>query len=39
MFNMKKIIISLLVIATIGMAWYLIKPYKEEAIYRNPAFA
>ena len=39
MFNMKKIIISLLVIATIGMAWYLIKTYKEEAIYRNPAFA
>ena len=39
MFNMKKIIISLLVIAAIGMAWYLIKSYKEEAIYRNPAFA
>ena len=39
MFNMKKIIISLLVIATIGMAWYLIKSYKEEAIYRNPAFS
>ena len=36
---MKKIIISLLVIASIGMAWYLIKTYKEEAIYRNPAFA
>ena len=39
MFNMKKIIISLLVIAAIGMTWYLIKSYKEEAIYRNPAFA
>jgi len=39
MFNMKKIIISLLVIATVAMAWYLIKSYKEEAIYRNPAFS
>ena len=39
MFNMKKIIISLLVIAAIGMTWYLLKSYKEEAIYRNPAFA
>ena len=39
MHNMKKIIISLLVIATIAMAWYLIKSYKEEAIYRNPAFS
>ena len=39
MFNMKKIIISLLVIAAIGMTWYLIKSYKEEAIYKNPAFA
>ena len=39
MYNMKKIIISLLVIATIAMAWYLIKSYKEEAIYRNPAFS
>ena len=36
---MKKIIISLLVIAAIGMTWYLIKTYREEAIYRNPAFA
>jgi HlyD family secretion protein len=36
---MKKIIISLLVIAAIGMTWYLIKSYKEEAIYKNPAFA
>ena len=39
MFNMKKIVISLLVIAAIGMGWYLIKTYKEEAIYKNPAFA
>ena len=39
MFNMKKIIISLLVIAAIGMTWYLIKTYREEAIYKNPAFA
>ena len=39
MFNMKKIIISLLVIAAIGMTWYLIKTYKEEAIFKNPAFA
>ena len=39
MHNMKKIIISLLVIATVAMAWYLIKSYKEEAIYRNPAFS
>ena len=39
MHNMKKIIISLLVIATLAMAWYLIKSYKEEAIYRNPAFS
>jgi len=39
MFNMKKIIISLLVIAAIGMTWYLIKSYKEEAIYKNPAFS
>lgn len=36
---MKKIIISLLVIAAIGMTWYLIKTYREEAIYKNPAFA
>ena len=39
MFNMKKIIISLLIIAAAGMTWYLIKSYKEEAIYKNPAFA
>ena len=39
MFNMKKIIISLLVIAAIGMTWYLVKSYKEEAIYKNPSFA
>ena len=39
MFNMKKIVISLLVIAAIGMTWYLIKSYKEEAIYKNPAFS
>ena len=39
MHNMKKLIISLLVIATLAMAWYLIKSYKEEAIYRNPAFS
>ena len=39
MFNMKKIVISLLVIAAIGMGWYLIKTYREEAIYKNPAFA
>lgn len=38
MFNMKKIVISLLVIAAIGMGWYLIKTYREEAIYKNPAF-
>ena len=36
---MKKIIISLVVIATIGLIVYGIKSYRENAIYRNPAFA
>ena len=36
---MKKIIISLIVIAVAGLAVYGIKSYRENAIYRNPAFA
>jgi len=37
--KMKKIIISLIVIAAVGLAVYGIKSYRENAIYRNPAFA
>ena len=36
---MKKIIISLIVIAVAGLAVYGIKSYRDNAIYRNPAFA
>ena len=36
---MKKLIISLIVIAVAGLAVYGIKTWKENAIYRNPAFA
>ena len=36
---MKKIIISMIVIAVAGLAVYGIKSYRENAIYRNPAFA
>ena len=36
---MKKIIISLIIIAVAGLAVYGIKSYRENAIYRNPAFA
>ena len=36
---MKKIIISLIVIAVVGLTVYGIKSYRENAIYRNPAFA
>ena len=36
---MKKIIISLIVIAVVGLAVYGIKSYRDNAIYRNPAFA
>ena len=36
---MKKLIISLIVIAVVGLAVYSVKSYRENAIYRNPAFA
>ena len=36
---MKKIVLTLVVIAVIGLAFYLIKNYRDNAIYRNPAFA
>ena len=36
---MKKIVIGLVVIAVLGLGFYLIKNYRENAIYRNPAFA
>ena len=36
---MRKIIISLIVIAVVGLAVYGIKSYRDNAIYRNPAFA
>lgn len=37
--HMKKIIIALIVIAAVGLAVYGLKSYRENAIYRNPAFA
>ena len=37
--HMKKIIIALIVIAAVGLAVYGIKSYRDNAIYRNPAFA
>ena len=36
---MKKLIITLIVIAVAGLAVYSVKSYRENAIYRNPAFA
>ncbi len=36
---MKRLIIALIVIAVVGLAFYGIKSYRENAIYRNPAFA
>ena len=36
---MKKIVLTLVVIAVVGLAFYLIKNYRDNAIYRNPAFA
>ena len=36
---MKKIVLTLVVIAVVGLAFYLIKNYHDNAIYRNPAFA
>ena len=36
---MKKLIIALIVIAAVGLAVYGIKSYRDNAIYRNPAFA
>ena len=36
---MKKTVISLVVIAVIGLAVYWVMDYKNNAIYRNPAFA
>ena len=36
---MKKLIISLIVIAVVGLVVYSVKSYRENAIYRNPAFA
>ncbi|MBR2439816.1 MAG: efflux RND transporter periplasmic adaptor subunit [Lentisphaeria bacterium] len=36
---MKKLVITLVVIAVVGLGFYLIKNYRENAIYRNPAFA
>lgn len=36
---MKKIIISLVIIAVVGLTVYGIKSWRENAIYRNPSFA
>lgn len=36
---MKKTVISLVVIAVVGLAVYWVMDYKNNAIYRNPAFA
>ena len=36
---MKKLVIVLVVIAVVGLAFYLVKNYRDNAIYRNPAFA
>ena len=36
---MKKTIIALVVIAVLGLTFYGIKTYRENALYRNPAFA
>ena len=36
---MKKLIITLIVIAVAGLAVYSVKSYRENAIYRDPAFA
>ena len=36
---MKKLVITLVVIAVLGLGFYLIKNYQENAIYRNPSFA
>ena len=36
---MKKLVIVLVVIAVAGLGFYLIKNYRDNAIYRNPAFA
>ena len=36
---MRKLIIALIVIAVVGLTAYGIKSYRENAIYRNPAFA
>ena len=38
-FFMKKTVISLVVIAVVGLAVYWVMDYKNNAIYRNPAFA
>ena len=36
---MKKLVIALVVIAVVGLGFYLIKNYRDNAIYRNSAFA
>ena len=36
---MKKFIIVLIVIAVAGLVVYAVKSYRDNAIYRNPAFA
>ncbi|MBQ9335831.1 MAG: HlyD family efflux transporter periplasmic adaptor subunit [Lentisphaeria bacterium] len=36
---MKKLIIALIIIALVGLAAYMVKSYRDNAIYRNPAFA
>ena len=36
---MKRIIIALVVIAAAGLAFYGVRNYQENAIYRNPSFA
>lgn len=36
---MKKIVITLIVVAVVGLAGYSIKSYVDNAIYRDPAFA
>ena len=37
--NMKKIVIAMILIAAVGIGFYLVKSYRENAIYRNPGFA
>ena len=37
--NIKKMIVSMVVIAVAAIGLYMIKSYRENALYRNPGFA